>query len=93
MLKRPLILKENAQIVLTLESPVEHDVFNNIQTDLHTHLRTELNNGDIKVSVEIQEHQKGDMLYTNREKYEFMAKENPHLKELTKRLGLDPDLS
>ncbi len=83
---------ENGVITLNLGNSVQHDIFNRVQTDLHMHLRKALNNKNITVVTHMIEDEEVEMLYTNREKFEFMANKNPLLRELQERLGLDPDI-
>lgn len=91
MLRQDLSINQNVA-TLTLGNSVQHDIFNKVQTDLHMHIRRSLNNRNITVTTHLHEDEIKDMLYTNREKFEYMVKQNPTLRELQQRLGLDPDI-
>ncbi len=90
MLSQPYIL-ENSLIVVQLLSPVHETMLNNIKSELTAFLREKLRNNAIQVTgnVEISEGKK--VIYTNREKFDFLADKNPLLRELKDRLGLDTD--
>ena len=60
--------------------------------DLHEFLRNKLQNDTIEVITKIQEKTDEERIpYTNKDKYEQMAKENPKLQNLKEKLGLDFD--
>ena len=90
MLSQPYILREQ-HIVVNLLSPVHDTMLNNIKVDLTTFLRERLKNNSIQVSGELAVTDDKKVIYTNREKFEYLAEKNPMLKELKERLGLDTD--
>ena len=55
------------------------------------HIRTSIDNGEIKLVTKIKEQEATRMLYTNREKFEYLLELKPALKILKDRLGLDPE--
>ena len=59
--------------------------------DLHEYLRKSLENDAIEVITKIQKTTKEFIPYTNKDKYEQMAKDNPSLNTLREKLGLDFD--
>ena len=60
--------------------------------DQHEFLRNKLQNDTIEVITKIQEKTDEERIpYTNKDKYEQMAKENPKLQNLKEKLGLDLD--
>ena len=58
---------------------------------MHEYLRKKLENDAIEVITKIQENNKERVPYTNKDKYEQMAKDNPNLNTLREKLGLDFD--
>ena len=79
-------------IVVDLLSPVHETMLNNIKIELTTFLREQVRNSSIQVTGKLREEgQEQRIIYTNREKFDFLAEKNPLLKELKDRLGLDTD--
>ncbi|MEL7145725.1 MAG: hypothetical protein AAFO69_05120 [Bacteroidota bacterium] len=89
VLKKPWKLLDNYEVELYLNSHVEIPRFEKVEQSLVQYVRRELNNGLFKVKPVIKEAELQDQLYTDRDKYEFMVKKNPHLKDLKDELGLD----
>lgn len=90
MLTQPYEIK-GTQIVISLLSPVQETLLNNIKSDLTGFLRERLHNNSIQVTGTVQVNDDKKVIYTNREKFEYLAEKNPILKELKDRLGLDTD--
>ena len=90
LLIQPFEIKEN-NIVIQLLSTVQESMLNNFKSDLITHLRENLKNNSILVVGELREQEEKQMLYTPRDKFEYLLEKNPVLKKLRDRLGLDPD--
>lgn len=78
-------------VTVPLHHPVQETLLHNLRSELAAFLRTELGNLQIQIEGVMQTVDDQGILYTNREKYDYMAKKNPHLKELKNRLGLDTD--
>ena len=85
----------------TLDGTTIHiEVDNEIQTDLLTislrtdvlnYLRKELHNSTIHLEVVVSKEEAKTMIYTQADKFKFMAEKNPALHELRSVLGLDYD--
>lgn len=90
MLSQPYRL-EGSVITVDLLSPVHETMLNNIKLELTSFLREKLKNSIIQVTGQLQSIQDQKIIYTNREKFDFLAEKNPMLKELKDRLGLDTD--
>ena len=90
LLAQPYILLDN-RVIIHLLSPVQETMLNNIKSELTTHLRERLTNSTILVVGELTETDDKKMMYTSRDKFEFLLEKNPVLKELKERLGLDTD--
>lgn len=83
--------KEGSMITVDLLSPVHETMLNNIKSELVAFLRERLRNNTIQVTGQVQTEQDKKIIYTNREKFDFLVEKNPMLKELKDRLGLDTD--
>ena len=79
------------QIVIQLLSTVQETMLNNFKSDLIGYLRERLRNNAILVIGELREAEEKQMLYTPRDKFEYLLEKNPALKKMRDRLGLDPD--
>lgn len=90
LLTHPFERKEN-EIIIFLHNPVEETILNTIKSDLTAHIREKLQNFSITVTGQLIEGETKKMLYTNREKLEYLIEKNPILKEMKERLGLDTD--
>ena len=91
MLSQPYVLR-GKQIVVTLLSPVHETMLNGIKSEITAHLRERLKNSLLTVTGELLEGEdERKVIYTNREKFDYLAEKNPLLKELKDRLGLDTD--
>ena len=86
LLIQPFEIREN-NIIIQLLSTVQESMLNNFKSDLITHLRDGLRNNSILVVGELREQEEKQMLYTPRDKFEYLLK-NPVLKKLRDRLGL-----
>lgn len=89
-MNQPYALKGNI-IELTLTSVLQNDILDSFKTDLMEYLREKLNNDLITIRGMINEEESGKKIYTNKEKFDYLAGKNPVLKELKSRLGLDTD--
>lgn len=90
MLSQPYRVDDNV-IVVELLSPVHDTMLNNIKSELTGFLRDQLRNHTIQVRGEVLADDEKKIIYTNREKFDFLVEKNPILRELRDRLGLDTD--
>jgi len=90
MLTQPYDL-EGGVITVQLLSPVHETMLNNIKAEITGFLRERLRNNSIQVTGRIQTSEDKKVIYTNREKFDFLVEKNPMLRELKDRLGLDTD--
>jgi hypothetical protein len=91
LLSQPYTLKEK-QIIVTLHHPVQETMLNNIKSELTTFIREKLKNNFITLTSQLQVIDDKKVIYTSREKFEYLANKNPILNELKDRLMLDTDL-
>ena len=80
-----------ASLPLQLSNPVQLDILSEIKSDLMIHLKNSLSNDTIQIDGIVNKEETKEMLYTNKEKFEHLAKTHPVLKSLQEKLGLDPD--
>jgi hypothetical protein len=80
-----------SQVVVRLLSTVHETLLSNFKADLIGYLRMQLKNNSIIVVGELKESEEKQMLYTARDKFEYLLEKNPLLKTMRDRLGLDPD--
>lgn len=78
-------------IVVMLTSQLEVSFLEPFEADLVQFLRDHLKNDHISLQKEIAEIEVTNKLYTSKDIYDYMVKENPKLQELKDRLGLDFD--
>jgi hypothetical protein len=90
LLTQPFELSEN-KVTLHLHNPVQETMLANIKTELVAYVRDRLKNQSIQVHGEFREAEQRKVIYTNREKFDYLVQKNPILKELKDRLGLDTD--
>ena len=60
-----------------------------IEADLVNFLREALSNDQLVLQKEIREDLKKGKIFTSKDKYDFMVKEQPLLQKLKDKLGLD----
>ncbi len=82
---------EATKIVLHLLSPVQETMLANLRNELVTHLRESLRNDLINVTGILKENEDRKVMYTSRDKFEYLQEKIPLLKEFKDRLGLDTD--
>lgn len=90
LLGQPFDLEET-KIRLHLLSPVQETLLGNIKSELVTYLREQLSNDMINVTGEVIESDDRKIMYTSRDKFEYLQQKIPLLAELKERLGLDTD--
>ena len=82
---------DGTMITLHLLSPVQETMLNGFRSDLIGYLRTKLRNDLIQVTGVIRQSDEKKMIYTPRDKFEYLQEKIPILKEFKDRLGLDTD--
>ena len=91
LLMQPYRRKDSA-IIIDFHSAIEETLIGNFKSDLCTFLRETLKNNSITITGNLIAEQEGKkIIYTPREKFDFLTEKNPALKELRDRLGLDTD--
>lgn len=78
-------------ICLKISNDTQQKILDENKIELLNYLRTNLQNDFIKVKTEMSEQIKSDIPYTPKDKFNKMVEENPSLKILQQKLGLDPE--
>ena len=82
---------EDLSINLVLPNSFQSLTIEGLQQELLTHLRTKLNNHNIQLNTEIERIENKKLIYTNSEKFDYLAEKYPNLIDLKKRFDLDTD--
>ncbi len=91
ILNQQVVVNESLQIRLLLPNSFQVKTIEEIQQELLTELRVKLQNNTISLVTEIERQEDKKMIYTNSEKFEYLANKYPLLRELKQRLDLDTD--
>jgi len=78
-------------INLKISNDTQQKILDENEIELLSYLRATLQNDFIKVRTDISEEIKSDIPYTPKDKFNKMVEENPSLKILQQKLGLDPE--
>ncbi len=91
LLNQKLELIQGHIIKIKLTNAIQLPSLDGIKTELLQFLREKLNNSHLTIEAELIELESGDMIYTAKEKMNFLMEKHPNLKDLQHRLGLDTD--
>ena len=90
ILHRTVRLGEGTQVLIQLRSTLEISILERFEHEMIAFLRKSLKNDTILLEKEIlEEEQQTTKLYTSADKFDYLAAQNPDLKLLKERLGLD----
>lgn len=90
-LNQEVVFNEDLSIDLTLPNSFQTKTIEDLQQELLTHLRTILNNSKISLVTKVEKIENKKLIYTNSEKFEYLAEKYPNLKDLKTRLDLETD--
>ncbi len=82
---------EDEQITIQITNEALLPTFEKIKFDLVNELKEKFKNDQINVVAQVVEMEKGQMRYTDTEKFEYLKEKYPALKDLQEKLGLDPE--
>jgi hypothetical protein len=77
------------RFVIKLENTIQEESIKNIKPGLVSFLRRELKNSSIQITTRIEEKKGEPIVYSDNEKYQAMADQNPDLQILRKKFNLD----
>lgn len=84
-------IKDNSEIHFKIDNILVVKDLNNMH-QLHEFLKNALHNNQFVLKEEIVERPKEDILYTDKEKFEKMSRENPNIINIKDSLGLQLDI-
>ncbi len=91
ILNRPFTLK-GTTIHIEVDNDIQVDLLTTtLRTEILNHLRKVLHNTTIHLEVVVAEVENKTLIYTQADKFRFLAEKNPALNELRNTLGLDYD--
>ena len=83
---------EGTTIHLAVDNEIQVELLTTaLRTEVLTHLRKAMQNSTIHIEVSILKEEDKPMIYTQAEKFKFLANKNPALNDLRNALGLDYD--
>jgi len=91
-LSHPIVLKSVETIQIEISNSFQKVAIDNLKQDLLGFLRSNLNNSFIDIEVVVKAVDEKKLIYTNKEKFEYLSEKYPNLKEFKRRLDLDTDL-
>ncbi len=91
ILNRSVSKGEAHKVIIHLASQLEVSFLEKLEVELIQFLRSTLENDHITLDRSITQEEESKKLYTSKDIFEHMVKENPSLKDLKDRLGLDFD--
>lgn len=83
--------RDGNTLVIHLANPVEEPLMLGLKTDLTAFIREKVGNSTLQITSRLQEILTQKVAYTNKEKFEAMAQQNPMLLQLKDKFGLDAD--
>jgi DNA polymerase-3 subunit gamma/tau len=78
-------------VIILLHNPIQETILGTFKSDLTVFIREKLKNSFITVTSELREEENKKVIYTDRERFNFLMEKNPNFRELKERLGLDID--
>ena len=84
-------LHDKVKVNLKISNDTQQKILEENKIELMDYLRTSLKNDFIELTTDITEDINSDIPYTPKDKFVKMTEENPLLKILQQKLGLDPD--
>ncbi|NMM49544.1 hypothetical protein [Marinigracilibium pacificum] len=92
MLKQPFKIKDDGEIILSINSSVQEELFKERKGEIYGYLKSRIDHPSLTLSHEVAANDvTGNKLYTDRDKFDYLKNEVPLLKDLIDRLGLDPE--
>jgi len=89
--KKPLLKREESVVEIELSTDIERKFLKVEETELVQFLRKELSNPTVTLRISIKEAELKQRLYTDKEKFNYLAEKQPLLLKLKEKLYLDTD--
>ena len=77
------------EISIKLGSDLENEIFEDLKNDLLLKIKGHFKNQEINFKISIDKKKKSKKLYTGKEKFEFLMKNNKEIKNLKNQFNLD----
>lgn len=78
-------------VIIHINNTIEQDILLRFKIDLLKYLRDQLGNDLIRIDTEIAKEEQTEKLYTNTDRFNYLAKKNPNLLKLKNTFGLDTE--
>ncbi len=90
---KPYELDEKSQVIIDINNTLEEDILERFKVTLTSFLRNTLKNDQIRIITRIKSEDQANArkMYTNKDKFNYLAEKNPNLIELKNKLGLDTE--
>lgn len=85
------LLKENFVVEIAALNPEQERKYKERENEIKQFLSQNLQNNQIKISIEIKAENPSETLFTDKEKYNYLAEKNPNLKLLVEEFNLRLD--
>ncbi len=89
--KKPLVKQEGAVVEIELSTEIEKKFLKVEETELVQFIRKELAHPSVTLRIVIKEAELKQRLYTDKEKFNYLAQKEPLLLKLKEKLYLDTD--
>jgi DNA polymerase-3 subunit gamma/tau len=90
IMDREISLDKNT-IKVKLDNLVQADQLDSFKTDALEYLRKKLDNNNLTLEADVSESESVKKIYTQDEKYKYLAEKYPFLDDMKKRFGLETD--
>ncbi len=91
LMNQEIRLLPDMTIDLPIANPMQADTLEKFKPELMGLLRGQLQNSLLQIKTTLIEDNKKRMVYTPKEKFNYLAEKHPLLRELQQKLGLDTD--
>ncbi len=91
LMKKNYSVESGNRITIEINNRIEEDILNWFKPDLLKFLHENLKNKSITIDTKHNKVETGPKLYTNTDKFLYLAKKFPALNQLKNKLGLDPE--
>jgi DNA polymerase-3 subunit gamma/tau len=85
----PELLPDNTLILKLDNSALRESFDHNYRAKLEHYLRETLGNNSLNLKTTVEATERGEILYSNEQKFNHLASKNPSLKDLKKTFNLD----
>ena len=82
-------LKEDSKLLLEIDNTIQEELIDSMKPELVSFLRKELKNSKIELAIKVSDKIKNRIIYTDLDKFDELAKKNPHIKTLKQKFNLD----